>query len=87
MWSSIFSIDVMYVWNLAADSEDFWCRWTRDRVKDIGEMFCVVFFFLPPVYIAYILCRGLMPKDILSNSGRDEENKAEMSAEKYFCLT
>lgn len=38
MWSSIFSIDVMYVWNLAADSEDFWCRWTRDRVKDIGEI-------------------------------------------------
>ncbi|XP_037249342.1 cytosolic phospholipase A2 epsilon-like isoform X2 [Falco biarmicus] len=37
MWSSIFSIDVMYVWNLAADSEDFWCRWTRDRVKDIEE--------------------------------------------------
>uniref|UniRef100_A0A663E9F3 Phospholipase A2 n=1 Tax=Aquila chrysaetos chrysaetos TaxID=223781 RepID=A0A663E9F3_AQUCH len=37
MWSSIFSIDVMYVWNLATDSEDFWCRWTRDRVKDIEE--------------------------------------------------
>ncbi|OXB72493.1 UNVERIFIED_CONTAM: hypothetical protein H355_002764 [Colinus virginianus] len=37
MWSSIFSIDVMYVWNLAADSEDFWFRWTRDRVKDIEE--------------------------------------------------
>uniref|UniRef100_A0A672TNH5 Phospholipase A2 n=1 Tax=Strigops habroptila TaxID=2489341 RepID=A0A672TNH5_STRHB len=31
MWSSIFSIDVMYVWNLATDSEDFWSRWTRDR--------------------------------------------------------
>uniref|UniRef100_A0A8C0BAL9 Phospholipase A2 n=1 Tax=Buteo japonicus TaxID=224669 RepID=A0A8C0BAL9_9AVES len=37
MWSSIFSIDVMYVWNLATDSEDFWSRWTRDRVKDIEE--------------------------------------------------
>ncbi|KAK2533203.1 cytosolic phospholipase A2 epsilon isoform A [Columba livia] len=37
MWSSIFSIDVMYVWNLATDSEDFWCRWTRDRVQDIEE--------------------------------------------------
>ncbi|NWU70619.1 PA24E phospholipase, partial [Pterocles burchelli] len=37
MWSSIFSIDVMYVWNLATDSEDFWFRWTRDRVKDIAE--------------------------------------------------
>ncbi|POI36123.1 hypothetical protein CIB84_000127 [Bambusicola thoracicus] len=38
MWSSIFSIDVMYVWNLAADSEDFWFRWTRDRVKDIDTV-------------------------------------------------
>uniref|UniRef100_A0A8B9IS33 Phospholipase A2 n=1 Tax=Amazona collaria TaxID=241587 RepID=A0A8B9IS33_9PSIT len=37
MWSSIFSIDAMYVWNLATDSEDFWSRWTRDRVKDIEE--------------------------------------------------
>ncbi|NXU58315.1 PA24E phospholipase, partial [Turnix velox] len=37
MWSSIFSIDAMYVWNLAVDSEDFWYRWTRDRVKDIAE--------------------------------------------------
>ncbi|NXG44518.1 PA24E phospholipase, partial [Psilopogon haemacephalus] len=37
MWSSIFSIDAMYVWNLAVDSEDFWYRWTRDRVKDIEE--------------------------------------------------
>ncbi|XP_025917452.1 cytosolic phospholipase A2 epsilon-like [Apteryx rowi] len=37
MWSSIFSIDAMYVWNLAVDSEDFWSKWTRDRVKDIEE--------------------------------------------------
>uniref|UniRef100_A0A8C5TVS0 Phospholipase A2 n=1 Tax=Malurus cyaneus samueli TaxID=2593467 RepID=A0A8C5TVS0_9PASS len=42
MWSSIFSIDAMYVWNLAVDSEDFWCRWTRDRVKDIEEPFLSV---------------------------------------------
>uniref|UniRef100_A0A8C3HBN0 Phospholipase A2 n=1 Tax=Chrysemys picta bellii TaxID=8478 RepID=A0A8C3HBN0_CHRPI len=37
MWSGIFSLDVMYFWNLAFDSEDFWYRWTRDRVKDIEE--------------------------------------------------
>uniref|UniRef100_A0A8C8VQX1 Phospholipase A2 n=1 Tax=Pelusios castaneus TaxID=367368 RepID=A0A8C8VQX1_9SAUR len=35
LWSGIFSLDVMYFWNLAFDSEDFWYRWTRDRVKDI----------------------------------------------------
>uniref|UniRef100_A0A8C8SWH0 Phospholipase A2 n=1 Tax=Pelusios castaneus TaxID=367368 RepID=A0A8C8SWH0_9SAUR len=37
LWSGIFSLDVMYFWNLAFDSEDFWYRWTRDRVKDIEE--------------------------------------------------
>ncbi|CAM2115877.1 unnamed protein product [Caretta caretta] len=37
MWSGIFSFDVMYFWNLAFDSEDFWYRWTRDRVNDIEE--------------------------------------------------
>uniref|UniRef100_A0A8D0L306 Phospholipase A2 n=1 Tax=Sphenodon punctatus TaxID=8508 RepID=A0A8D0L306_SPHPU len=37
MWSSIFSLDVMYFWNLAINSEDFWFQWTRDRVKDIEE--------------------------------------------------
>uniref|UniRef100_A0A8C0GD91 Phospholipase A2 n=1 Tax=Chelonoidis abingdonii TaxID=106734 RepID=A0A8C0GD91_CHEAB len=37
MWSGIFSLDVMYFWNLAFDSEDFWYRWTKDRVEDIEE--------------------------------------------------
>ncbi|XP_062974521.1 cytosolic phospholipase A2 epsilon-like [Elgaria multicarinata webbii] len=37
MWSSIFSMDLMYVWNLANNSEDFWSRWTRDRVNDIDD--------------------------------------------------
>ncbi|XP_019374612.1 PREDICTED: cytosolic phospholipase A2 epsilon-like [Gavialis gangeticus] len=37
MWSSIFSVDVMYFWNLAGNSEDFWNKWTRDRVKDIED--------------------------------------------------
>uniref|UniRef100_A0A8C3S0Q1 Phospholipase A2 n=1 Tax=Chelydra serpentina TaxID=8475 RepID=A0A8C3S0Q1_CHESE len=37
MWSGIFSFDVMYFWNVSFDSEDFWYRWTRDRVKDIEE--------------------------------------------------
>ncbi|XP_075783326.1 cytosolic phospholipase A2 epsilon-like isoform X2 [Pelodiscus sinensis] len=37
IWSSIFSWDVMYFWNVAFDSEDFWHRWTRDHVKEIEE--------------------------------------------------
>uniref|UniRef100_A0A8C3DM61 Phospholipase A2 n=1 Tax=Corvus moneduloides TaxID=1196302 RepID=A0A8C3DM61_CORMO len=64
MWSSIFSIDVMYVWNLAADSEDFWCRWTRDRVKDIEEPFLSV----NPYEVDTCLCT---PSSILSSTLRD----------------
>lgn len=39
MWSSIFSLDILYFWNIAYDSEDFWYRWTRDRIQDIGKLF------------------------------------------------
>uniref|UniRef100_A0A8C3U316 Phospholipase A2 n=1 Tax=Catharus ustulatus TaxID=91951 RepID=A0A8C3U316_CATUS len=64
MWSSIFSIDVMYVWNLAADSEDFWCRWTRDRVKDIEEPFLSV----NPYEVDTCL---FTPSSVLSSTLRD----------------
>ncbi|XP_020649390.3 cytosolic phospholipase A2 epsilon, partial [Pogona vitticeps] len=37
MWSSIFSFDFMHFWYAATDSEDFWHKWTRDRVKDIDD--------------------------------------------------
>ncbi|XP_060118343.1 cytosolic phospholipase A2 epsilon-like [Heteronotia binoei] len=37
MWSSIFSLDFMYFWNLSIDSEDFWNKWTKDRVEDIDD--------------------------------------------------
>uniref|UniRef100_A0A670XWH8 Phospholipase A2 n=1 Tax=Pseudonaja textilis TaxID=8673 RepID=A0A670XWH8_PSETE len=37
MWSSIFSLDLIYFWNVANDSEEFWHRWTRDRIQDIGK--------------------------------------------------
>uniref|UniRef100_A0A8C3GEF7 Phospholipase A2 n=1 Tax=Cairina moschata TaxID=8855 RepID=A0A8C3GEF7_CAIMO len=65
MWSSIFSIDVMYVWNLAADSEDFWYRWTRDRVKDIEEE---PFLSMNPYEIDTCL---LTPSSTLSSALRD----------------
>ncbi|NXE31415.1 PA24E phospholipase, partial [Ptilorrhoa leucosticta] len=65
MWSSIFSIDVMYVWNLAADSEDFWCRWTRDRVKDIAEE---PFLSVNPYEVDTCLCT---PSSVLSSALRD----------------
>uniref|UniRef100_A0A8C0I9R8 Phospholipase A2 n=1 Tax=Bubo bubo TaxID=30461 RepID=A0A8C0I9R8_BUBBB len=65
MWSSIFSIDVMYVWNLATDSEDFWCRWTRDRVKDIEED---PFLSMNPYEVDTCLCT---PSSVLSSALRD----------------
>ncbi|NXA60254.1 PA24E phospholipase, partial [Mohoua ochrocephala] len=65
MWSSIFSIDVMYVWNLAADSEDFWCRWTRDRVKDIAEE---PFLSVNPYEVDTCL---FTPSSVLSSTLRD----------------
>ncbi|XP_077178883.1 cytosolic phospholipase A2 epsilon-like isoform X2 [Paroedura picta] len=37
MWSSIFSLDFMYFWNLSSNAEDFWNKWTQDRVEDIDD--------------------------------------------------
>ncbi|XP_006130410.3 cytosolic phospholipase A2 epsilon-like isoform X1 [Pelodiscus sinensis] len=37
MWSSLFSLNLLYIWNLSHTSEDFWHRWTRDRINDIEE--------------------------------------------------
>ncbi|XP_019407915.1 PREDICTED: cytosolic phospholipase A2 epsilon-like [Crocodylus porosus] len=37
MWSSIFSLNLIYNWNLSHSSEDFWHRWTQDRVDCIEE--------------------------------------------------
>ncbi|XP_019352011.1 cytosolic phospholipase A2 epsilon-like [Alligator mississippiensis] len=37
MWSSIFSLNLIYNWTLSHSSEDFWHRWTQDRVDCIEE--------------------------------------------------
>ncbi|NWR88062.1 PA24E phospholipase, partial [Furnarius figulus] len=37
MWSSLFSFNVLYIWNLSHSSEDFWHRWTRDQTDNIEE--------------------------------------------------
>ncbi|XP_054054030.1 uncharacterized protein LOC128908251 [Rissa tridactyla] len=37
MWSSLFSLNVLYIWNLSHSSEDFWHRWTRDKIDNIDE--------------------------------------------------
>uniref|UniRef100_A0A8B9MM59 Phospholipase A2 n=1 Tax=Accipiter nisus TaxID=211598 RepID=A0A8B9MM59_9AVES len=35
MWSSIFSKNLLDAWHAADNSEDFWRRWTQDRVTEI----------------------------------------------------
>ncbi|NXU79039.1 PA24E phospholipase, partial [Oreotrochilus melanogaster] len=37
MWSSIFSKNLLDAWHAADNSEDFWHRWTQDRVTEIEE--------------------------------------------------
>ncbi|NXC39585.1 PA24E phospholipase, partial [Penelope pileata] len=37
IWSSLFSLNVLYIWNLSHSSEDFWHKWTQDKMDDIEE--------------------------------------------------
>ncbi|XP_066472671.1 cytosolic phospholipase A2 epsilon-like [Tiliqua scincoides] len=37
MWSSIFSVNLLYIWNRINNSEEFWHRWTRDKIIDLDE--------------------------------------------------
>ncbi|NXH21733.1 PA24E phospholipase, partial [Bucco capensis] len=37
IWSSLFSFNLLYIWNLSHSSEDFWQRWTQDKINNIEE--------------------------------------------------
>ncbi|XP_070613711.1 cytosolic phospholipase A2 epsilon-like [Erythrolamprus reginae] len=37
MWSSIFSFNLLYIWNISHSSEDFWHKWTQDQIVNIDE--------------------------------------------------
>uniref|UniRef100_A0A8C4XPP2 Phospholipase A2 n=1 Tax=Falco tinnunculus TaxID=100819 RepID=A0A8C4XPP2_FALTI len=37
MWSSIFSKNLLDAWHAADNSEDFWHKWTQDKVTEIEE--------------------------------------------------
>ncbi|KAF3830434.1 hypothetical protein GH733_004253 [Mirounga leonina] len=37
LWSSIFSLNLLDAWNLSQSSEEFFHRWTRERVHDIED--------------------------------------------------
>ncbi|XP_016067789.1 PREDICTED: cytosolic phospholipase A2 epsilon [Miniopterus natalensis] len=37
LWSSIFSVNLLDAWNFARSSEEFFHRWTREKVQDIED--------------------------------------------------
>ncbi|XP_036154252.1 cytosolic phospholipase A2 epsilon isoform X5 [Myotis myotis] len=37
LWSSIFSVNLLDAWNFVKSSEEFFHRWTRERVQDIED--------------------------------------------------
>ncbi|KAM6335847.1 cytosolic phospholipase A2 epsilon-like [Podargus strigoides] len=37
MWSSIFSVNLLQIWGVSHSSEDFWKRWTQDRIDEVDE--------------------------------------------------
>uniref|UniRef100_U3JTU2 Phospholipase A2 n=1 Tax=Ficedula albicollis TaxID=59894 RepID=U3JTU2_FICAL len=37
IWSSVFSLNLMDAWYISVNSEDFWHKWTRDKVADIDD--------------------------------------------------
>uniref|UniRef100_A0A672TQW3 Phospholipase A2 n=1 Tax=Strigops habroptila TaxID=2489341 RepID=A0A672TQW3_STRHB len=39
IWSSVFSLNLMDAWYISVHSEDFWHKWTRDKITDIGALF------------------------------------------------
>ncbi|KAL9849416.1 cytosolic phospholipase A2 epsilon-like isoform 3-T3 [Geothlypis trichas] len=37
IWSSVFSLNLMDAWYISVNSEDFWHKWTRDKITDIDD--------------------------------------------------
>ncbi|KAM9653100.1 cytosolic phospholipase A2 epsilon-like [Morphnus guianensis] len=37
IWSSVFSLNLMDAWYISVHSEDFWHKWTRDKITDIDD--------------------------------------------------
>nr|XP_056707865.1 cytosolic phospholipase A2 epsilon-like [Euleptes europaea] len=37
IWSSVFSVNIMDGWFLSVSTEDFWQKWTQDRITDIDD--------------------------------------------------
>lgn len=72
IWSSVFSLNLLDAWYISVHSEDFWHKWTRDKITDIGELFLyhnVFSFFLLPSSFFFLLCSCIVgvTGDLLCN--------------------
>lgn len=58
VWSSVFSLNLMDAWYISVNSEDFWHKWTRDKITDIGGLFLCDYFVLFSLFffIFFPLC-------------------------------
>ncbi|XP_068802074.1 cytosolic phospholipase A2 epsilon isoform X1 [Struthio camelus] len=65
IWSSVFSLNLMDAWFISVHSEDFWHRWTRDKITDIDDE--TVFTTRPNE----LDTRVVSPPDSFSNIFRD----------------
>ncbi|XP_019374608.1 PREDICTED: cytosolic phospholipase A2 epsilon-like [Gavialis gangeticus] len=65
IWSSVFSLNILDAWYISVHSEEFWHRWTRDKIIDIEEE-----SVLPPRPNELDTC-VVVPRDSFSNILRD----------------
>lgn len=55
IWSSVFSLNLMDAWYISVHSEDFWHKWTRDKITDIGGLF-LCHYVIFSLSLFYPLC-------------------------------
>ncbi|XP_051477973.1 cytosolic phospholipase A2 epsilon-like [Apus apus] len=65
IWSSVFSLNLMDAWYLSVQSEDFWHKWTRDKITDIDDE--TIFPARPNELDTRVVC----PADSFSDIFRD----------------
>ncbi|XP_038263814.1 cytosolic phospholipase A2 epsilon-like isoform X2 [Dermochelys coriacea] len=65
IWSSVFSLNLMDAWYISFESEEFWHKWTQDRVIDIDEEPVL------PTRPSELNTRVVSPPDSLSTVFRD----------------
>ncbi|EMP39596.1 Cytosolic phospholipase A2 epsilon [Chelonia mydas] len=65
IWSSVFSLNLMDAWYVSFESEEFWHKWTQDRVIDIDEETVL------PTRPSELNTRVVSPPDSLSTVFRD----------------